>query len=281
MKEQFMYVTDDKTWYRFDKEGYCIGAWLSNSSWSWHHDDNGWWYGDKKGAFPAGQWMKIDGKWYWFDLGGYADASTDDYKSKASSTDTGTLDTNREGINPNYSTGAIDSDEAVAKESFDRDGVQAWITEDFIETVRFECNQQYQRLRDILNLHLRGEAELELKSLYKPTITIEVDFETLEKVQGYSQYEFLREKYLGDKVTVYYVRRGEPIEERIVGITYDCIERKIKNVTLGYPKNYIYQRTAGLLLTGSKSYASADIDTLETGYGDNLSVSKRRQNLEG
>lgn len=287
---QYLYVSENKTWYSFYPAGatgheQCEygAAFLSDANWDWHHDDRGWWYGDKKGTYPMTQWMKINSKWYWFDNAGYADESTDDYADgKNSSSDTGTMDLNREGINPNYSTSEIGGDEGSEYDA-NREGVRAWIQDEFIEEVRKTCNENYALLRKDLNNRLRDRANTELNLLCVPSLSIDVDFETLSKVQGYDQFKFLEEKYLGDYISVFYSKRGLTTKQRITSLTYDCLLNKIKDVTLGAPKKYIYEKTAGLFVNAGNTYESTAVEELETGWAENsmLSVSKRRQNLEG
>ncbi|SEQ25926.1 Putative cell wall binding repeat-containing protein [Lachnospiraceae bacterium NE2001] len=42
---------------------------------SWKCNSTGWWVEDTSGWYPAGQWQKIDGKWYYFTENGYMDYS--------------------------------------------------------------------------------------------------------------------------------------------------------------------------------------------------------------
>ena len=37
----------------------------------WVKDEEGWWYRNMDGTYPAGQWQNIDGSWYYFDFTGY------------------------------------------------------------------------------------------------------------------------------------------------------------------------------------------------------------------
>jgi len=37
----------------------------------WVKDDEGWWYRNVDGTYPAGAWKEIDGSWYLFDFSGY------------------------------------------------------------------------------------------------------------------------------------------------------------------------------------------------------------------
>ena len=42
---------------------------------TWKCNDTGWWVEDSKGWYPVSQWVKIDGKWYYFLDTGYMDYS--------------------------------------------------------------------------------------------------------------------------------------------------------------------------------------------------------------
>ena len=71
-------------WYYFDSDGYmehdCYreGYWLSSSgAWNknfshgtWKSNDKGWWYEDN-GWYPVNKWLKINGRYYFFDSKGY------------------------------------------------------------------------------------------------------------------------------------------------------------------------------------------------------------------
>ena len=75
----------DGKWYYFldsgymDYSGYRDGCYLgSDGAWveeyyggHWCSDSAGWWYEDASGWYPAGQWLWIDGKCYYFETDGY------------------------------------------------------------------------------------------------------------------------------------------------------------------------------------------------------------------
>ena len=42
---------------------------------SWKANSTGWWFEDTAGWYPQSQWVKIDGKWYYFTADGYMDYS--------------------------------------------------------------------------------------------------------------------------------------------------------------------------------------------------------------
>ena len=48
-----------------------IGSTALAAGGTWFQNDNGWWYVNADGSSPAGEWAKIDGKWYHFDRNGY------------------------------------------------------------------------------------------------------------------------------------------------------------------------------------------------------------------
>lgn len=72
-------------WYYFDETGYIAtseyregywvgsdGAWVSTyKGGKWKSDKKGKWYTDNSGWYPVSSWLKVDGKWYYFDKTGY------------------------------------------------------------------------------------------------------------------------------------------------------------------------------------------------------------------
>ncbi|MCR5213817.1 MAG: D-alanyl-D-alanine carboxypeptidase family protein [Eubacterium sp.] len=66
-----------------DYSGYRDGCFLGpDGSWieeyrggRWCNDSSGWWYLDSTGWYPQNQYLKIDGRIYWFDEYGYIDQS--------------------------------------------------------------------------------------------------------------------------------------------------------------------------------------------------------------
>ena len=292
-KNQWMYVSENSAWYWFDENGWCKAAWTSKATWEWQKDNTGWWYGDGSGGqstYYRGQWGKINNKWYYFDHNGYADQYTDDFDaSKNESTGSATLETNRDGINRVYDDSSPGSQTTIAGYDEKREGVQAWIQKEFIEKVRATVNAQHKRLIDGLNSRLKAQAKADLKVYSQATLTIEADLALLDKMDGYEKYQFLHDVYLGDWVRIYapeYIT-GEDgqLDERIVGLTYDCIAQRNSKVVLGAPKNFIYTRIAKLNSTEGTIVEGDDTDILETGYeGDGtkyLDASRRDQYIEG
>ena len=42
-----------------------------NAASGWNLTEEGWWYENSDGTYPANMWKEIDGKWYYFNLDGY------------------------------------------------------------------------------------------------------------------------------------------------------------------------------------------------------------------
>ena len=74
----------DGFWYFFTPEGYMasneyyngywfgrFGGWEEQYFLTWKCNSTGWWVEDISGWWPASQWLKIDGCWYYFDSTGY------------------------------------------------------------------------------------------------------------------------------------------------------------------------------------------------------------------
>ena len=78
--------TNGRWWYDYGdgtyaKNEYIDGYWIDaagwyNSAWngSWHCNSTGWWF--QSGSwYPKNSWLKVNGKWYYFDKTGYMKAS--------------------------------------------------------------------------------------------------------------------------------------------------------------------------------------------------------------
>ena len=269
VKNQFMYVTENKTWYWFDEQGYMTAAWLSDADWEWHRDSKGWYYGDDKGTYPAGQWMKINSKWYFFDMSGYADETTDDFEdSKTGDSNSASYDNNREGI------GTVSEESDVEEVYYDenRDGVRAWIQNDFVRDLYAFVMEQHESLYSLMEAQLREAAENELNKLSEPAVSITIDFVSLEGTKFYEQFNYLGELYLGDHVYYQHDTLGYEGAQRVVSIKKDCITGKIKEITF---QNETYRKTGKKLITSlSKSVGTlgkiityVPEEAIEDGYG--------------
>lgn len=266
---QYMYVKDYDKWYWFDYDGYLLACWLANDNWEWHQDSNGWWYGDGAGTYPAGQWMKIGGKWYFFEESGYADPSTDDFSdAKTGNAESATYDANREGIK-NTSSSKTKGEDGETVYDDAREGVIAWIQDDFVADVIAVVNQQDKVLHDSLKTRLTEAAQKDLEELAKPQLSVSIDFNTMVNTPGYAKYSYLKDVYLGDTIYVHSTPHNIDIHERITALEVDCLKNEVSKVTIGEPKNSFIKSIAGLNTKGTIKKWKPE-DGLEDGYGGYL-----------
>ena len=152
--------------------------------------------------------------------------------------------------------------------------------------VQLVIEDQYGSLKEALEQELANQATKDLRYTSVPTLSINVDVALLDKMDGYEQYTYLGDLKLGDYVHIDYPERGYTLDERIVGLTYDCIAQRNSAVTIGSPKNVINRKIAGLTAKQGVVVEGSDSDVLETGYsgGDGMryaEVSRRVQYIEG
>lgn len=272
-KNQYMYVSDSKTWYWFDEDGYLTAAWcVDNGVWDWKVDGVGWWYGDGNGSYPDGQWMKINSRWYFFDTDGYADTTTDDYSvPKAGSSDSATYDSNREGV------GTTSTHSATSEATYDanREGVRAWIQDGFVSELSEVIAQADNDLKTTMERLLSNAANIDLAIMCKPNMSITIDFAMLANTRNYEKYAFLKDLYLGDHVYVYSKKYNMEAIERITSIKYDCITQEIIEMTFetkSYKKKGFIPGLAKQLTSAGTIIKYNPQDAIETGYGDYLAT---------
>ena len=260
---QFMYISDYNGWFWFDEKGYYIAAWMSSASWDWTKDGVGWWYTDGNENWPEGQWMKIDSKWYFFSTKGYADDTTDDFDAKTSESETtATLDTNREGISTTTSTSSTVSSDYDSN----REGVRAWIQTGFINAIKDKIVQSYNTLKEHMDEQLLTYATADLNSSDASTVTIEIDVAAMADSKDYAKYDWFGKCYLGDTVHVESSKHSLSVDERITKLTYDCIMKKVTDLTLGYPSQYSHIRNAKLTAKKGTFRPYVSLVYLENGW---------------
>lgn len=276
---QFLYVTENSSWYWFNNDGYATAVWMVDASWEWEKDTTGWWYGDGKGNYPAGQWMKIDGNWYFFDSNGYADTTTDDFdvSSKTAEDKTATWDYNLDGLG-GYQEEETE-DEKESKYDDTREGVRAWIQEDFIKEMKQCITEQHNVLLKEMRRQLKERAEYDLASNCNPKVTLEVEFDSLYNSQNYEGFDFLKEYYLGDMVQIFNTELNIEGYERVDEIEYDCILNKPTKITIGDDLAAFITNVSGLYTPGiiiaynpEDGLEDGEGNYLSTGYNTKLSV---------
>lgn len=73
----------------------------------------------------------------------------------------------------------------------------------------------------------------------KPKVSIDVEMIQLSQTEEYKDYIMLEDVALGDTIRVIHNKFGIESEARVVALTYDCIGRKNKSVTIGVERNNI------------------------------------------
>jgi hypothetical protein len=279
-----MYIQERKTWYKFGADGRVIGPYLSDAEWSFHKDSSGWWFGTDQGSMIKGQWVKINSHWYYVKTDGRLDKTTDDFnankKSEFIKKDTPEVDYNREGVDSSVS-GSSSTDKNMEDNTGlnnnSRDGVRAWIQPEVIAAVKKVITDGddkgcHYTLWNSMIERLVTNARKYLKTEKYASITIDVDLKDLTKTQGFEQYDFLKEMYLGDGIHFVDNIHGFDFESRLKGMTFDCINQEIKDMTFGYPriKKSFINTMASLHPTGVLNEYEPN-EFLQDGYGGYLS----------
>ena len=90
------------------------------------------------------------------------------------------------------------------------------------------------KTRDECFAAMREAAQKEFEAgCDQPTVTIDVDFISLEETEEYKGYGVLQSIFLGDAVRVIVPRLGISVSMRMTQYTYDCLTRKYTKMTLG------------------------------------------------
>lgn len=270
VEKQYMYIKEKKAWYYFKKPGIIQGLYMSNENWKWKKYKKGWRYTDGHGEYLWGQWAKINSKWYWFDEHGYADETTDDFDANAKSFNTVNkhpeTDYNREGVGTISSSTDTQTTQTGETFSSDRDGVKAWIQAQFIKDLKKEILNQHFKIWDNLRSRLWNAAVKDINELRNESICVEVDFVDLRNYEGYEEFKFLEDLYLGDYVHVKSSYHNYDGYLRVVAMSVDCTTGQKQSMTLGYPVNSFIKRTAKLNKAGTVKFYSPNIG-IEDGYG--------------
>lgn len=274
---QFMYVGTNSSWYYFGADGFATAVWMTDADWEWEKDSVGWWYGDSKGNYPAGQWMKIDGKWYFFDANGYADESTDDFaeESKTGDDNSATYDNNLDGIGTGSST--TTSDDSSSSYDDSREGVRAWIQDEFISEMKECIKEQHLNLLNVMRTQLENCAYNTLSQYQNPSVTVEVDFDTLSQV--YPDFQYLNNYYLGDYVEIIDTLHDIESVQRVTEIEYDCIAQRPIKITVGEALQTWVTRDIDKIITTGTIMAYTPESGLEDGEGNYLTTGYSNTNL--
>lgn len=252
---EYVYITMDGTLtcYWFNEEGWYEDEYTEESSWTWHQDGDKWWFGEEEAGdddrkYAHDKWVFIDGVYYWFDNYGYYDGITkmDDYQWDWVESDErfwfgNAEDSEYASIYLKNQWAKIDGDwyyfDANGYMRSDEDSKNAIISyyTSGLANLNSVCNTQKDRLYALLYSLMTDYCNsLYAKNIDKPTVTISVSMMDLSRTDDYKNYAQLEKICLGDVVECIDSEHGINTQERVTGLTYDCIRGYNTNITIGH-----------------------------------------------
>jgi phage minor structural protein len=253
---EYVYMTVEgqmKEWW-YDEEGWYDESRSGDSDMGWHGDaSSGFWFGESDATsedtnkFLHDRWAWIDGNYYWFDKYGYISGELDipDYPWFVIETTQGSWF----GNDQDEMLGAKWFANQWAKIDgewyyFDADGYVVDMTAKQSETIAWFANTVYNNTIEYITTCLTNAYTLLYRLMREwcekqyadgidlPTVNVSVDLIDLSKTTEYKDYSNLEKISLGDKVLVI-GRDGSRYEERVVGLTFDCIRGYNTRVEVG------------------------------------------------
>lgn len=257
---EYVYMTVEgqmEEWW-YDSEGWYVADSSGASDFGWHGDSSsGIWFGEEdagsedKSKYLHDCWAFIDGTYYFFDQYGFTDAdpvhSLPDYPWGRQVDEK----TGKEWFgNTNKSIGAkwlynqwikldgdyyyVDSEGYVRDENDSVDAVvNAYVTG--LANLKTVCNTQRDTLYTLLYQQMTAWCNRQYEAgIDKPVVTIRVDMADLSKTDEYKNYTQLERICLGDVVECIDSEHGINTQERVIGLTYDCIRGYNKNIVIGH-----------------------------------------------
>jgi phage minor structural protein, N-terminal region len=253
---EYVYMTVEgqmKEWW-YDEEGWYDESRSGDSDMGWHGDaSSGFWFGEEDATsedtnkFLHDRWAWIDGNYYWFDKYGYISGELDipDYPWFVIETTQGSWF----GNDQDEMLGAKWFSNQWAKIDgewyyFDADGYVVDMSAKQSETIAWFANTVYNNTIAYITTCLTNAYTLLYRLMTEwcekqyedgidlPTVNVSVDLIDLSKTTEYKDYSNLEKISLGDKVLVI-GRDGSRYEERVVGLTFDCIRGYNTRVEVG------------------------------------------------
>lgn len=85
-----------------------------------------------------------------------------------------------------------------------------------------------------------------------PSYTYTIDIVDLANTDEYKQYKDALELHLGDTITCRDEKLGVEKKLRVISMTYDCIEQKTTEITIGEPETTYFSKSSDVVSTASK-----------------------------
>ena len=249
---EYVYITQSGTIkeYWFNEQGWFEEDESGDSEYYWHGSGTGgdpYWFGKDTSTYLKSCWRFIDGTYYFFDSYGYVAAQKNNYQwdwvesgdaSRAwfgnavnSEYDADYLTSQWEKINGTwyyFNASGIVQSEAVSQTNaiaVFTNGMSALTT-----TVDNWKGQLYTLLYNLMRAYCnwRYKQKIDL-----PAITIKVNMADLSKTEEYKDFADLEKIQLGDSVECIDYEHNISTTNRVIGITYDCILKSNKDITIG------------------------------------------------
>lgn len=254
----YEYVGDVLWCYWIDAGGWykSVSEYKMESTWTWHESETGkWWFGaegataEDPDSFAHDEWVYINGYRYFFDHDGY-NYDILGYDKEACSWHWITTDNYWWWLgDENHETNAIYLTDQWAEidgnwRQFDANGYV--VDEDTavtnlinlfktqmanIETVVTDWKDDaYDLLYDLMTEYCEKQFAT---GIDVPVVNISVDMLDLSKTSEYKDYQGLAKIRLGDTVVTRDYEHDIEANERVVGLTYDCIRGYNSKVEIG------------------------------------------------
>lgn len=300
-KDEWIYITANGTLtaYWIDGDGYYDDSYTEASTWTWHGtgaEGDPYWFGASDAAgdpdkYAHDEWVFIDGTLYWFDNYGYYDGQTkmDDYQWDWVESENKYWFGNNEdktfaSIYLQSQWAKIDSDYYY----FDQDGyaideeemiimiIQSFLTS--MASLLTEVDAQKAALYAKLYEQMEdwSEKQFSVEHIDLPAVTISVNMIDLQKTQEYKDYAQLEKICLGDAVDCQNPKLQIYSQERVIGLTYDCIRGYNTSVTIGHT-----EASLGSVLSnssGSSVPSGFDTSAMESAINTNSNAIAALQN---
>lgn len=339
---EYVYMTVSgvmKEWW-YDEEGWYDDSKSGDSDMDWHGDSStGYWFGEADATsedtnkFLHDRWAFIDGNYYWFDQYGYISGDAETTRTDYPWGNQSTVDGDWFGNDADRDLGSLWVKSQWLKIDgewyyFDSNGYVVDMQEMESNTIAWFANAVYNASINTVKTYLTQAYTLLYRLMTewcnkqytsigvdKPTVNVSVDLIDLRKTVEYKDFQDLETIALGNKVRVV-DRWGNQYEERVVGLTYDCLRKCNTFVEVGMLSKTVAQlisvnysgaqqgqkliagdnvtingkvisvgdyvgRVVGLqdVLVNNSSIVNGNVATLDLVPGDNITISRSGNTL--
>lgn len=293
---EYVYITQSGTIkeYWFNEQGWFEEDESGDSEYYWHGSGTGadpYWFGKDSSTYLKSCWRFIDGTYYFFDSYGYVATQKDSYQWDWVESGDASRAWFGNAINSEYAATYLtsqwekingtwyyfDANGIVQSEAVSQTNAIAVFTtgmSGLTTTVDNWKGQLYSLLYSLMRSYCtwRFKQKIDL-----PAITIRVDMADLSKTEEYKDFADLEKIRLGDSVECIDYEHNISTTNRVIGITYDCILKSNKDITIGEAAATVAQMVGnaqGEAVTGGfdTSALETQLTALRNGKQDKLTA---------